>query len=643
MRIVSARVEGFRSIAALEIDFDGLTALVGSGGVGKSAFLRAVNWFFEGGGLESEDLHRPLSDDETAAERVIVAITFADLNDLDRNVLGRYASEEPTTLTRSWKLSERSSLLSGTALAFPPFDPVREVDSAAELKRLYKELHADRGDELDLPAPINRKDDLLAAMEAWERKNPNLCVARTEDAGHHLLGAVGTPLLNDCFKYVFVEATADAVELVSDSRGTPLDRLLETIGELDERTEDQIASLQDQAHTRMQELIATARAPQLERIAAGLTVRMDSYVAGAEVELLDVVERLRRPGVSVRAQLRDGGGHATDVARQGHGLQRALVIAVLHELAEFAAMQEDDADGEATREQAPSLMLAIEEPELYQHPLQARALAGTLEELVGSSQRVRQRSVQVTYSTHSAHFVQPALFQSLRLCRKDEVGQTTSVAASKERISEILKAGGFDGELGGKVERTLAVQLSEAVFARVVLLCEGPSDALTLEAVGARNGGLDREGIAVVCGRSKSLLPIAYSILKQLSIPTYLLFDADVGKRDRPAELDGKERAQAEADARNAAEQNRRLLTLCEEDAAEWPEQIARPASANFADNLETYLEEEWDEMTERMRRVAHELGMDGKSAAVYRQATLECDSVPTFLTDVLSRARALT
>jgi len=97
--------------------------------------------------------------------------------------------------------------------------------------------------------------------------------------------------------------------------------------------------------------------------------------------------------------------------------------------------------------------------------------------------------------------------------------------------------------LGGKVERTLAVQLSEAVFARAVLLCEGQTDALTLEAVGAREGSLDREGIAVVCGRSKSLLPIAYSILKQLAVPTYLLFDADVSKRDRPAQLDGNERA----------------------------------------------------------------------------------------------------
>lgn len=642
MKIVRARVEGFRSIAALEIDFDGLTALVGSGGVGKSAFLRAVNWFFEGGNLDPEDLHRPLSGDEDLAERVMVAITFADLNDLDRRVLGRYASEEPTTLTRSWQRGEPASLLSGSALAFQPFDPIREAESAAELKRLFKELHADRGEELGLPEPLNRKDDLLAAMEAWERKNPNHCALRDEDAGRHLMGAVGTPLLNDCFKYVFVEASADAAELVSDRRGTPLDRLLETVGGLDATTEDQIVVLQDEAHSKMQQLIASARAPQLKRIAAGLSGRMDSYVAGAKVELLDVVEELRRPGVSVQAQLRDGGGHATDIARQGHGLQRALVIAVLHELAEFVGMQDGQEDREVNREPRPSLMLAIEEPELYQHPLQARALAGTLEGLVGSSQRPRLRSVQVAYSTHSAHFVRPALFQSLRLCSKDEIGKTTSVAASKEKISEILKAGGFDGELGGKVERTLAVQLSEAVFARAVLLCEGQTDALTLEAVGAREGGLDREGIAVVCGRSKSLLPIAYSILKQLSVPTYLLFDADVSKRDRLAGLHGDERAEAEMDAKNAANENQRLLTLCEEESVEWPEQAARPASANFADDLEVYLAEEWGEMIARLRSVAAELGMEGKSAAVYRQAAIECDGVPTLLTDILSRVRGL-
>lgn len=196
MKIVRARVEGFRSIGILEIDFDGLTALVGSGGVGKSAFLRAVNWFFEGGDLDAEDLHRPLIDEEPA-ERVMVAITFADLNDLDRRVLGRYASEEPTTLTRSWQRGERASLLSGTALAFGPFDPIREADSAAELNgneravaeadakdaatqnqrllTLCGEDPAEWPEQMTRPASANFADDLETYLEEeWDEMNVRL-------------------------------------------------------------------------------------------------------------------------------------------------------------------------------------------------------------------------------------------------------------------------------------------------------------------------------------------------------------------------------------------------------------------------------------------------------------------------------------
>lgn len=47
MRISKVRVEGYRCVEDVAIDFDDLTALVGSGGVGKSAFLRAMEWFFD--------------------------------------------------------------------------------------------------------------------------------------------------------------------------------------------------------------------------------------------------------------------------------------------------------------------------------------------------------------------------------------------------------------------------------------------------------------------------------------------------------------------------------------------------------------------------------------------------------------------
>ena len=63
MRISSAHIQGFRCLADLEVAFGDLTAFVGSGGVGKSTILNALDWFFHGGDLSSRDLHRPADSD----------------------------------------------------------------------------------------------------------------------------------------------------------------------------------------------------------------------------------------------------------------------------------------------------------------------------------------------------------------------------------------------------------------------------------------------------------------------------------------------------------------------------------------------------------------------------------------------------
>ncbi|WP_163594770.1 AAA family ATPase, partial [Klebsiella pneumoniae] len=62
-------------------------------------------------------------------------------------------------------------------------------------------------------------------------------------------------------------------------------------------------------------------------------------------------------------------GFEGDLSRFGHGLQRSYMLALLQELNKI-----DDAA-------APTLILCIEEPELYQHPPQAIYLAETLQEL----------------------------------------------------------------------------------------------------------------------------------------------------------------------------------------------------------------------------------------------------------------------
>ena len=81
VRILSAHIKGFRAIADLEVAFDDLTAFVGTGGVGKSTILNALDWFFAGGLLDERDLHIP-ADGHAPVESVVVAITFGALTKL---------------------------------------------------------------------------------------------------------------------------------------------------------------------------------------------------------------------------------------------------------------------------------------------------------------------------------------------------------------------------------------------------------------------------------------------------------------------------------------------------------------------------------------------------------------------------------
>jgi putative ATP-dependent endonuclease of the OLD family len=618
MKLAEVHVKGYRCLDDLTLSFEELTALVGSGGVGKSAFLRAIRWFFEGGELEEDDLHHPVGGNSHATE-AIVAVTFSDLNKGDREALGRYASGSSTTLTRSWA-PERGNKLSGTALVFPDFSYVREGGGAKEKKARYKELFEKKGIELNLPQPASRIEDLENEMEVRERENPQLCNPCLEEATH-LKGYVGTPILNDRFAYVFVEATTEAAEVIDGKRGSPLSQLLSALEKLEDGTAQQVAAVQEDAHKKMEALISSSRATELKKTAEGITNRFQEYVPGAEVELSDEIGEMRPPPISVLAQVRDGAGHSTSVDKHGHGLQRALVIAVLHELAESSALQNSGGSGESLS----SLMLAIEEPELYQHPLQARALANTLHALARPT-TASSRSVQVAYSTHSAHFVKPALFEDLRLCRRNSLGQTVAVAPSEAQVEAALQSAGFQGKAQGRVEKTLAASLGEAIFAKAVLLCEGKTDAALVESLAALDGGFEKDGIAVAVCWGKSIIPVALAILKHFEIPTYVLFDADTGPKDKPAQ----------------AAKNKELLALCGEQPMECPPRAVRDRCANFAGRLESDISELWPTFVKARNEVAEELGMPQKAEETYRRATERAGASPPFFTELLTKIRGL-
>jgi len=94
---------------------------------------------------------------------------------------------------------------------------------------------------------------------------------------------------------------------------------------------------------------------------------------------LPELERLFELGTDVH--LNDGVKTTAD--RKGHGLQRALMFALLRAWAKSLREEKISRDQEvpAPRKQSDSVIFAVEEPELFLHPHAQRKLATTLREI----------------------------------------------------------------------------------------------------------------------------------------------------------------------------------------------------------------------------------------------------------------------
>jgi hypothetical protein len=94
------------------------------------------------------------------------------------------------------------------------------------------------------------------------------------------------------------------------------------------------------------------------------------------------------------------------------------VAAKADEAATEESVSSEEENAVQREPQLPGLVLAIEEPELYQHPSRQRHMASVLLELSqGTIPGVAKRT-QVLYSTHSPLFVGLDRFEQIRLLRK---------------------------------------------------------------------------------------------------------------------------------------------------------------------------------------------------------------------------------
>lgn len=618
MRISNVEIENFRCLGQVEIAVDDPTILIGANGTGKSSVLRAIEWFFGGGGLEVADVCG-----QEADTRVTVGVTFCDLTPADQEALGPFAMGETATFWRKWSFEEGDTV-AGRTMAYPPFKEIRDLGSASERKSEYSRL---KRDDPSLELPTWSSDaNARQTMQEWEAENPDKLEPTTTSAAS-LFSNSGEPRFAGRFDYLFVPAVADAEEQTRHGGGDIMKQVMKRLITNQEQADVRLKQIQVETARQIAEVLQEEHGGKLAELSEQFTGALQEYVPAGSITLEPRATDIKIPSTQVGLKVADGNVE-TDVGRQGHGFQRALLMAAVQELAR--AEESED---------TPALFLAIEEPELYQHPAQARHFARTLSELP----RAGEGALQVGYASHNEHFVDPARYERLRRFRKTLVEgstiPTTEISrASTEQVAQELSDIVPAEQVAKKISITLRRKLSEAVFAHCVVLVEGWTDEALLRGIAEREGGFDAMGVAVVEVGGKMNLPLPWAVLKHLGIPVFIVFDGDDGTADR-GHQDGKQEGKIAAEVNDQTRWNRNLLTLLGLPEEDWPETTVGNEYAIFSDTLEGDLQTSWPPMFALAQRIQEETGdRRPKSEDAYQQAAEECEGeVPHTFTEIMA------
>lgn len=544
MQLLQAKIQNFRSLRDVTVDFGLHTAFIGGNGAGKSSILKALEKFYGSSPrLDPDDYY---GRDTTLP--VEVELTFGNLTPEEVDTFQTRVRDGRLTVTRVFDGSQGSGRYHGVVPSNPEFGPIRAIAQALQRRQAYNALRTDNPKYADLGAAANA-DQVTEGMRLWEEAHPDALELARDDGQFFGFQNAGRGALQRYTSFVFIPAVREAAADAADGKSSAIGRLLQIVVRSAILQRQDMAEFQQAMNARYRELTSPANMPELGALAGRLTTDLKGLYADAEVGLTwQAGADLQVPMPNADVMLSDD-GFGGPVDRQGHGLQRAFIFTLLQNLARATEPRGDapeaPADGlpqgaeHRPAAQAPGLILGIEEPEVYQHPTKQRHFATVLRGLSNGTLPGADGRTQVAFASHSPMFVSMAHVDEIRFVRRadcedgdfkvcelraldlDEVARKLAVAAQRE--PEAFTAATLAPRL-----HILGSELSEGFFADGVVLVEGPSDRSALIAAALGLGlNFESAGIAVLPVVGKNNIDRPLMIFQELGIPTYPVWDCD--------------------------------------------------------------------------------------------------------------------
>jgi hypothetical protein len=516
MRITNLHVHNFRSICDLEMQCESLVILLGANNHGKSNIISAVEFALSTSvKLAHADFCAFCGDDKT----LWVELTFNNLTEQERNTFRRYVQTDGSICIRKiGRITENDTIeVSYHGYVEEPVDEWLKGDNVREL------TGRDQLAATPLAALVPATGRLTQAniQEAQTRyisEHMNELRFEVSLESGQLLGQknVAGGVLPDFYLIPAVKDLADETKIKSTtSFGRLLNRAVREMAEHDPRFRELREELGRLVSALNRTEAGGDRPAQLVSLEDNLRSELSHWGVNVEIEVIPpVIEKIFELGTNLHLD----DGVRTLAEQKGHGLQRAVIFALVRAWAN-SLREPVDNEGEVTaRASSESVVFAMEEPELFLHPHAQRRLARAIREISEVSNH------QVLISSHSTHFLDLDKYKNICIVSKSTPEEGTKIRQCTQELFAGPSA--QDSKQRFHMAHWINPERGELFFAKRVGFVEGETECTLFPYLAEKMGCYDEEITIVDCG-AKHNLPLYIAIANAFKIRYVVVHDED--------------------------------------------------------------------------------------------------------------------
>lgn len=557
MKIKHVAIHNFRSISALDMDCQSLVVLLGPNNHGKSNVVGAIEFALSTSSKPTRDdffALRPSGDDELWVE-----LEFEELTKQEQTTFRKYVNAAGMLkIRKTATLKEDGSVdvgyrgyISEPSQWWLRSESIEKLTSREAVESALKDVPS-LAKLLEGKGKISKKqvEDFQSVYIEAHRSELVFSEALEESP---LLGTknVAGGILPD---FYLIPAVRDLSEETKVKGTTTFGRLLQrTVQEMASR-EPQFIEIRNKLESLINSLNSDAkessgRPAQLSEMETTIADELKSW--GVKVDIKVTPPELEKI-FELGTELHLDDGLKTLAEKKGHGLQRAVIFALVRAWAKALRKNPTDGSDLSSRKASESVIFAIEEPELFLHPHAQRRLASAIYDIAATPEH------QVFLCTHSTHFVDLDRYKSIVIVYKETPEKGTTVRLCMSDLFE----GGTSSDRKHRFHMASWVNpdRGEMFFAKKVVLVEGPTEAAVFPFLAEKLGCLDSEVSMIDCG-SKHNLPLYVTLLNAFRLPYLVVHDEDPLPDPIPADWDHDKRMSK----RRTFELNQEIKTMIQE------------------------------------------------------------------------------